>query len=265
MTGIQLSLTFLSDYIRNKTGEFLFIWILSAILMLIPTVLFWLFHGSIVSPDTVMTGIFNYGTLQIKQGILFLKAIPPDMWQTLIIIFSIKTFSLLFVFSFIQGGVAGRFLKSNNKEESAIPNFLRNGTRNLLKMMSVNLLIALILIVAIGIGFGLGALVFVISGLIIFIIAVVILIYVYVRFAFTPFCVVSENKSWFGALYSSIDKTKLFTGVIAGIVIIGALVSQILTGYTIRILLLPELITSFILVTQLGLLAPLYMKASESK
>ncbi len=264
MTGIQLSLTFMGGFIRNKTSDFLYIWFIAALLLVIPSVIFWLLHGSIMSPDTVMAGIFQYGVQQIKQGAPFLKAIPSHMWQTLVIIFAIKSFSLLVVHSFIQGGLAGRFLYSNNDKKSSMSLFFYNGARNLFRMMSANLLITLIFILALAIGFGLGALVFVISSLIIYIILLVVLIYIYVRFAFTPYTVVFEKKSWFSALSSSMYKTKVFTGPIAGIVLVSAVVGQILLGYTKAFILLPELISSLILIVQLGMLAPLYRKSEES-
>lgn len=263
MTGIRLSLTFLSEFIRDRTGDLLAIWFVSTVLLVIPCLIFWFLHGSVSTPDVVMSGIFQYGVQQLNQGVPFLKAIPTSMWQTLIIIFAIKSFSLLIVHSFIQGGLAGRFLNSDDKEQLSIVTFFVHGVRNWLRMISVNLLITIIFILALGIGFGLGALVFMISSLIIYIIILVVLIYIYVRFAFTPFSVVSEGKSWFSALSSSMDKTKMFTGPIAGIVLVSAVVSQILTGYTKTILFFPEIISSFILIVQLGLLTPLYKKAKE--
>jgi hypothetical protein len=261
MSNTQLSLTFLGRFIRERTSDFLMIWLVSALFLLIPSIIFWATQGGIVSSQVMISEIFEFGSTQIKAGVPFLQAIPPAMWRTLTIIISLNVLSFLVVFSFIQGGIANYLTQKESNSKSAISQFLKAGWKNLCRMMGVNLMIAVILLLSFAVGFGLGALVYVVAGLLIFIILVVVVLYIYIRFAFTPFCVVVEKISWFSALGSSMDKTKMFTGIVAGIVIVTAIMTKVFFNLTGNLPFVTELISSLILIFQLTLLTPLYLKA----
>ncbi len=263
MSNTQLAIIYFRNFLGKRTGDFFLIWFFSAILMIIPTLVFVIIKGEFVTTGAVLTGIFNTGIKNLEAGAPFAQAIPIPTMKELIVIGIINIISYLVIYSFIQGAIANYHLSYDQKKTGL--NFLKAGFSNLGRMMGINTLIAIILLLALGIGFGIGAFVFVISSLIIFVFVLATLIYVLIKFAFTPFIAANEKITWIKAFYSSSDKTQKMTGIIAVIVLSSALLTHVFSNITGNIVFLSEVISSLILVIQLSLLYPLYKKSVGEK
>jgi hypothetical protein len=260
MSDIQLSMTFLARLIREKTGSFLSVWLFTTIIFLIPTLVFITLKGALVSPDVVLSNIFRIASKNLNEGVQFAQAIPREMFSDLYTIICLKVIGFIVLYSFAQGAVVDCI---SNEEKISVGSFFRSGFSFLGRIISANILVTVSILFAVAVGFGIGAFVFVIASLLIFTIVAIFVVYIYVRFAFTPFTASLDKKSWLPALTTSMDKTQKSTGTIAGIVIVTAILTQILSRLTGNIIFVTEAISAFILIAQLSLLYPLYKKATK--
>lgn len=265
MSKLSDTFVFFGKLVSNKAAGISGIWIVSTILLLVPSASFWLYQGEVVSIQKTLAGIFEIGTENIKAGADFFHSIPPEMLPTLFFAIALIFLTFIVITGFIQSGFVGFLSCGSSDPRESILIFLKSGIRFLPQMIAANLIITLVILFAVVVGFVLGAIVFMIAGLLLFLVVIIVAIYAYIRFAYTPFIVVTLKKNGFTSILDSMSQTGKHTGTIAFIVLPLAYISSYLVGLVSSIAGVAELIMSLFLLAQLVLLYPLYLDGTDTK
>ncbi|HOO97798.1 MAG TPA: hypothetical protein PKV16_07635 [Caldisericia bacterium] len=265
MSKLSDTFVFFGKLVSKKTSGLFGVWILSTLLLLVPSVIFWFFHGKIASMQLTLSEIFKAGIENIKTGADFFHSIPPEMQPTLYVILALIILTFVVITGFVQSGFVGFLKNDSSSPGEQIKAFFKSGIKSLPQMIVANLIIALVILFAVVVGFLIGAIVFMIAGLLLLLVVIAVAIYAYVRFAYTPYIVVLEKKSGPASIFDSMSKTGKHTGTIAFIVLPLTLASQYITGLVTNMPGLTELVMSLFFIIQLALLMPLYLDSIDNK